>query len=98
MSDEKEREAFETWAKGIGLHVVPSRRTPGMYEAMDTSLLWEGWTARARVAQRELSDEEISQLAVKHLKAFAQFVGAGEVWYEGEIDFARAILAAGGRQ
>ena len=39
------------------------------------------------------SDAEILALAQEHLKAFAQFVGAGEVWFEGEVEFARAIEA-----
>lgn len=38
------------------------------------------------------SDEEILALAQQHLKAFAQFTGAGEVWFEGEVEFARAVL------
>ena len=41
---------------------------------------------------RELSDEEIEKIAAKHLSASAEFVGAGEVSYDGEISFARAIL------
>ena len=41
-----------------------------------------------------LTDEIISELAAKHLWAHAQFVGAGEVHYEGEIEFARAIEQA----
>ena len=40
---------------------------------------------------KELSDEEIEQIAKQHLTAHAQFIGAGEVCYEGEIEFARAI-------
>ena len=42
------------------------------------------------------SDAEILALAQQHLKAFAQFTGAGEVWFEGEVDFARAVLAKWG--
>lgn len=43
----------------------------------------------------ELTDEEITALAQEHLKAFAQFGSqAGEVWVEGEIEFARAIARA----
>ncbi len=42
------------------------------------------------------SDAEILALAQEQLKAFAQFVGAGEVWFEGEIEFARAVLAKWG--
>ena len=37
------------------------------------------------------SDEEILVLAQQHLKAFAQF-RLGEVWFEGEVEFARAVL------
>lgn len=40
---------------------------------------------------KPLSDEEIEQIAKQHLAAYAQFIGAGEVCYEGEIEFARAI-------
>ena len=42
------------------------------------------------------SDAEILALAQQHLKAFAQFTGAGEVWFEGEVEFARAVLAKWG--
>ena len=42
------------------------------------------------------SDEEIVALAQQHLKAFAQFTGAGDVWVEGEVAFARAVLAKWG--
>lgn len=41
-----------------------------------------------------LTEEIISDLAAEHLSAHAQFVGAGEVHYEGEIEFARAIEQA----
>ena len=41
-----------------------------------------------------LTDEIITELAAKHLWAHAQFIGAGEVYYEGEIEFARAIEQA----
>jgi len=40
----------------------------------------------------DLTDEEITELANQHLSAHAQFIGAGECSYEGEIEFARAIL------
>ena len=42
------------------------------------------------------SDAEILALAQQHLKAFSQFTGAGEVWFEGEVEFARAVLAKWG--
>lgn len=42
------------------------------------------------------SDAEIEKLAAEHLKAFAQFTGAGDVWVEGEVAFARAIERAHG--
>lgn len=42
------------------------------------------------------SDAEIEALAAEHLKAFAQFSGAGDVWVEGEVAFARAVLAKWG--
>ena len=42
------------------------------------------------------SDAEIGKLAAEHLIAFAQFTGAGDVWVEGEVAFARAVLAKWG--
>ena len=41
------------------------------------------------------SDADIEALAQQHLKAFAQF-SAGEMWFEGEVEFARAVLAKWG--
>ena len=41
------------------------------------------------------SDAEIEKLAAEHLKAFAQF-RLGGVWFEGEVEFARAVLAKWG--
>ena len=41
------------------------------------------------------SDKEILALAQQHLKAFAQF-RLGEVWFEGEVEFARDVLARWG--
>lgn len=38
------------------------------------------------------SKAEIEALAQQHLKAFVQF-SLGEVWFEGEVEFARAVLA-----
>ena len=38
------------------------------------------------------SEEEILALAQQHLKAFAQF-SPGGVWFEGEVEFARAVEA-----
>ena len=38
------------------------------------------------------SKAEIEKLAAEHLKAFVQF-NLGEVWFEGEVEFARAVLA-----
>ena len=46
---------------------------------------------RTTPQKKPLSDEEIEQIAKQHLTAHAQFIGAGEVCYEGEIEFARAI-------
>ena len=46
--------------------------------------------------RQPLTDEQIEKLAEQHLQAFAQFIGAGEVHYEGELEFARAIEAAHG--
>ena len=40
---------------------------------------------------------DIEALAQQHLKAFAQF-SSGEVWFEGEVEFARAVLAKWGTQ
>ena len=42
------------------------------------------------------SDAEIEKLAQQHLKAFVQF-SLGEVWFEGEVKFARAVLAKWGQ-
>src|SRR5699024_4131126 len=57
-----------------------------------------GWTPLYTAPQsaepvRVPSDEDIERLASEHLSAHAQLVGAGEVHYEGEIEFARALLA-----
>ena len=41
------------------------------------------------------SKAEIEALAQQHLKAFVQF-SLGEVWFEGEVEFARAVLARWG--
>ena len=41
------------------------------------------------------SKTEIEALAQQHLKAFVQF-NLGEVWFEGEVEFARAVLARWG--
>ena len=41
------------------------------------------------------SDAEIEVLAQQHLKAFVPF-NLGEVWFEGEVEFARAVLAKWG--
>jgi hypothetical protein len=45
---------------------------------------------------KELSDDEIEKLSEQHLIATAQFIGAGEVWIDGYIEFARAIEKAHG--
>ena len=42
------------------------------------------------------TDVDIEALAQQHLRAFAQFTGAGEVWFEGEVEFARAVIAKWG--
>ena len=42
------------------------------------------------------SKEDIEALAQQHLKAFAQFT-VSEVWFEGEVEFARAVLAKWGQ-
>ena len=44
------------------------------------------------------SKAEIEKLAAEHLKAFSQFPMGGQVWFEGEVEFARAILAKWGTQ
>ena len=41
------------------------------------------------------SKAEIEALAQQHLKAFVQF-SLGDVWFEGEVEFARAVLARWG--
>lgn len=42
------------------------------------------------------SDADIENLAAEHLKAFSQFPMGGQVWFEGEVEFARAVLAKWG--
>ena len=42
------------------------------------------------------SDAEIEKLAAEHLKAFAQFQIGNQAWFEGEVEFARAVLAKWG--
>ena len=42
------------------------------------------------------SDADIEKLAAEHLKAFSQFPMGGQVWFEGEVEFARAVLARWG--
>ena len=42
------------------------------------------------------SDAEIEKLAAEHLKAFSQFPMGGQVWFEGEVEFARDVLARWG--
>ena len=42
------------------------------------------------------SDAEIKKLAAEHLKAFSQFPMGGQVWFEGEVEFARDVLARWG--
>ncbi|CAP41278.1 dATP/dGTP pyrophosphohydrolase domain-containing protein [Bordetella petrii] len=44
--------------------------------------------------QTVLTDEEIGALSKAHLTAHAQFVGAGDVYIEGDDQFARAIESA----
>ena len=44
------------------------------------------------------SDVEIEKLAAEHIKAFSQFPMGGQVWFEGEVEFARAVLAKRGQQ
>ena len=43
------------------------------------------------------SDAEIEKLAAEHLKAFAQFQIGNQAWFEGEVEFARAVLAKWGQ-
>ena len=42
------------------------------------------------------SDAEIKKLAAEHIKAFAQFQIGNQAWFEGEVEFARAVLAKWG--
>ena len=42
------------------------------------------------------SKAEIEKLAAEHLKAFAQFQIGNQAWFEGEVEFARAVLAKWG--
>ena len=52
---------------------------------------YEKGKAAALKQLKPLTDEEICSLAEQHLEAFTQYVDAGEAYYEGEIEFARAI-------
>lgn len=54
----------------------------------------EAWNRRVPAVTP--SDAEIDALAAEHLKSFAQFSGAGDVWVEGEVAFARAVLTRWG--
>ena len=54
------------------------------------------WGYEKKQPRQPLTDAEITELADAHMEAFAQFVGAGEVWFEGEKEFARAIERAHG--
>ena len=49
-------------------------------------------------AVKELTDEEIEDIASQHLTAHAEFIGAGGCHVEGDITFARAILQKASEQ
>ena len=69
-------------------------------EAREVESRFPGINGEAQQPAKQVrvpSDEDIERLASEHLNAHAQFVGAGEVHYEGEIEFARALLARYGR-
>jgi hypothetical protein len=70
----------------VPLYTHPSEHDLGIAEAIGFDKGYKAATAKT------LTDEEITELANQHLSAHAQFIGAGECSYEGEIDFARAIL------
>lgn len=57
---------------------------------------WRPLYAHPQPPRQPLTDVQIQALADAHMEAFAQFVGAGEVWFEGEKEFARAIERAHG--
>ena len=49
------------------------------------------FTVAAPQKVARLTDERIARIAEQHLKAISS--NRGQVWYEGEIAFARAIIA-----
>lgn len=59
---------------------------------------WSVRFARAVIAEAAQpasvpSDDDLETLAKQYLSAHAQFVGSGDIHVEGEIDYARAVLA-----
>ena len=58
--------------------------------------LLEAQSERSNHMTNTPSKAEIEKLAAEHLKAFSQFPMGGQVWFEGEVEFARAVLAKWG--
>ena len=68
-------------------------------EDRDSAIYATGyWNGIEYKRMRELTDEEILKIASQYLTAHAQFIGAGECHYEGEIEFARALLKKAGER
>ena len=83
---------FTEWKNGNWLEDGEPRKEA--YTRDELLLVEMGWKYgfdAGKAQTKPLSDEEIEEIAKQHLAAYAQFIGAGEVCYEGEIDFARAI-------
>ena len=83
---------FTEWKNGNWLEDGEPRKEA--YTKDELLLVEMGWKYgfdAGKAQTKPLSDEEIEQIAKQHLAAYAQFIGAGEVCYEGEIEFARAI-------
>lgn len=99
---EREQDAFElAFPMPANCLRFPGGYAPTEFNAWDASKFcerWEGWKAarRAPAPAQGPTDAEIEALAEQHLWAAAQFTGAGKVWCEGEVAFARAVLARWG--
>jgi hypothetical protein len=78
------------WANDIPLYTHPAKPIDKPDECIDGCP--KNQTCDYCAGIKTLTDEEIEQIASQYLTAHAQFIGAGECHYEGEIEFARAIL------
>ena len=83
---------FTEWKNGNWLEDgEPRKKAYTKDELLLVEMGWKYGFDAGKAQTKPLSDEEIEQLAKQHLAAYAQFIGAGEVCYEGEIEFDRAI-------